>query len=307
MASIRARCLNGLMRLTIRRRLRKGVTLEKMREQAAMNDRRAVGSMHDCTTEEVSGAPAPVLRVTPPDRSGDRAILYFHGGGFCIHMPQVYQRHAARISVHTGASTYLVDYRLAPDHTVATCFDDAYAAYAWLLGTGIPASSVIIAGDSAGGGLTLGTAQHARHNGLPLPAGLLMIAPGLDATFDTPSMRANDGKDPAFTYAGISALRDMTLGNGEDPTDPKLSPLRGSFDGLPPMRLDVGTTELLRDDSRLAAAKAREAGVEAVLREWPSMAHVFQIAPWVPETRQWLAEVAEFTLRCWERPVSRPS
>jgi monoterpene epsilon-lactone hydrolase len=305
MTSIRARCLNGLMRITIRRRLRKGVTLEEMREQAAKNDSRAVGSMHNCTVEEVPGTPVPILRIGVPDCREDRAVLYFHGGGFCIHMPQTYQRHAARISAQTNATVYLVDYRLAPDHPVETCFDDAYAAYAWLLDTGIAASSVIIAGDSAGGGLTLGTCQHARDNGLPLPAGMLMIAPGLDATFDTPSMRANDGKDPAFTFAGISSLRDMTLSNGEDPTDIKLSPGRGSLAGLPPMRFDVGDTELLLDDSRNAAQKAKAEGAEAILREWPAMAHVFQIAPWVPETRQWLAEAGEFMYRCWEMAASR--
>ena len=307
MASIRARCLNGLMRLTVRRHVAKGVTHERMREDAARNDRRAAGSMEDCAVEELSGTPVPISKIAAPGCREDRAILYFHGGGFCIHMPKTYQRHAARISSTTRAPVYLVDYRLAPEHPVATCFDDAYAAYEWLLDQGVAGPSIIIAGDSAGGGLTLGTGQYARDNNLPPPAGLLMLSPGVDATFGTASMRANDGKDPMFTREGIAQLRDITLGAGEDPTDVKLSPARGSLGGLPPMRFDVGSTELLLDDSREAAEKARAQGSVAVIREWPAMAHVFQIVPWVPETRQWLAEAGGFMHLCWEQPVSRQS
>ena len=307
MASIRARCLNGLMRLTIRRRVAKGVTHTQMRADAARNDRRAGGSMGNCTLEDLQDTPVPISRIAAPGCREDRAILYLHGGGFCIHMPKSYQRHAARISEHTNAPVYLVDYRLAPEHPVATCFDDAYAAYEWLLEQDIAASSIIIAGDSAGGGLTLGTCQYARDKGLPLPAGLLMLSPGVDATFDTASMRENDGKDPMFTYEGIIHLRNMTLGKNEDPTDTKLSPARGSLADLPPMRFDVGTTELLLDDSRNTAEKARTQGSDAEVREWPSMAHVFQLVPWLPETRRWLAEIGEFAQRCWDKPLSPQS
>jgi len=305
MASIRARCLNGLMRATVRRSISRGVTHEIMRKDAARNDQRAAGSMEECTLEELTGTPVPIARIAAPGCRDDRAILYFHGGGFCIHMPNNYQRHAARISKVTRSPVYLVDYRLAPEHPVATCFDDAYAAYQWLLDQGVAGSSIIIAGDSAGGSLTLGTCQRARDNGLPLPAGMLMIAPGLDATFDTPSMRENDGKDSMFTYKGILHLRDITLADDEDPADSRLSPSLGSLADLPPMRFDVSNTELLRDDSRNAAEKARAQGSVAVLREWPSMAHVFQIAPWVPETRHWLAEAGGFMQLCWEQAVSR--
>ena len=307
MTSIRARCLNGLMRLTVRRQVAKGVTHERMREDAARNDRRAVGSMEDCAVEELSGTPVPISKIAAPGCREDRAILYFHGGGFCIHLPETYQRHAARISKATNAPVYLVDYRLAPEHLVATCFDDAYAAYQWLLDQDIASSSIIIAGDSAGGGLTLGTCQHARDNCLPLPAGLLLISPGVDATFDKASMRENNGRDPMFTYEGITQLRDITLGPGEDPTDTKLSPARGSLASLPPMRFDVGSTELLLDDSRLAARKAQEQGSVAILREWPSMAHVFQIAAWLPETKQWLAEIGGFAGLCWDQAISPQS
>jgi len=307
MTSIRARCLNGLMRLTVRRRVAKGVTHTRMREDAARNDRRAAGSMGDCTLEELSGTPVPISKIAAPDCREDRAILYFHGGGFCIHLPNTYQRHAARISKSTNAPVYLVDYRLAPEHPVATCFDDAYASYEWLLDQGVAASSIIISGDSAGGGLTLGTCQHARDSGLPLPAGLLLISPGVDATFDTASMRENDGKDPMFTFDGITQLRDITLGADEDPADSKLSPARGSLADLPPMRFDVGNTELLLDDSRNAAEKARTEDSVAVLREWPAMAHVFQIVPWLPETRQWLAEAGGFMQLCWEQAISPQS
>lgn len=300
MTSIRGRLLNGLMRLTIRRRLGKDFTTQTVRDDAAKNDRRAGLHLGDCLAEDVTGAPVPMKKISAPGCRDDRVVLYFHGGGFSIHMPNVYASHAARISQQTGATVYLVDYRLAPEHLVADCFDDAYAAYRWMLDQGTDATSIVIAGDSAGGGLTLGTCQHARDNGWPLPAGMVLLSPGIDATFDTDSMRFNDGKDPMFTRAGITKLRDMTMGADEDRADVKLSPGLGSLAGLPPMRFDVGTTELLLDDSRNAAQKAREQGSEAVVREWPAMAHVYQIAAWVPETRQWLAEAGDFMHQCWK-------
>lgn len=307
MTSIRARLLNGLMRLTLRRRLGKDFTTASMRDQAALNDRRAGLHLGACVAEDLAGVPVPMQKIATPGCRDDRVVLYFHGGGFSIHMPNVYASHAARISQQTDAAVYLVDYRLAPEVLVASCFDDAYAAYRWLLDQGTDASSIIVAGDSAGGGLTLGTCQHARDNAWPLPAGMLLLSPGIDATFDTDSMRFNDGKDPMFSRAGITKLRDMTMGADEDRADVKLSPGLGSLADLPPMRFDVGTTELLLDDSRNAARKAREQGSAAVLREWPSIAHVFQIAPWVPETRKWLAEAGEFMDQCWETAASRRS
>lgn len=301
MTSIRARCLNGLLKITVRRQIKRGVSLDEFRRHSARTDARLGGKIGQCTAEAVVGAPVPTLRIAAPGCRPDRVILYFHGGGFCMHMPNAYKRLAAKISEHTGAVTYLVDYRLAPEHPISACFDDAIASYRWLLDQGRPASSIVIAGDSAGGGLTLGTGQRARDGGLPLPSGLIMLSPGLDATFESASMRENDGKDPMFRYDGLCYLRDLTLGSGENPADPAVSPGRGSFAGLPPMRFDVSTTELLRDDSRMAVKKAREQGSEAVLREWPATAHVFQIAPWVPETRKWLLEASQFAKQCWEK------
>jgi len=300
MTSIRARCLNGLMKLTLRRRIRPGMRLDKMRMQAAKDDRRIGGKIGHCIAREVADAPVPTLRVTAPDSREERVILYFHGGGFCLHMPNIYKRHSARISEQAKATVYLVDYRLAPEHPIASCYDDALASYRWLLDQGTPPSNIIIAGDSAGGALTLGTAQRARDGGLPLPAGLIMLSPGLDATFNTPSQKENDGKDPMFRHAGLCFMRDLTLGAGEDPADPALSPGRGSLAGLPPMRFDVGTTELLRDDSRNAVKKAQEQGSTATLHEWPAMAHVFQIVSWLPETRRWLIDTGDFARQCWE-------
>lgn len=304
MTSIRARCLNGLLRLLMRPRVRPGADLAKMRQQAVNDDRRIGGNIGRCVAEDAVGAPVPTLKVRAPESDESRMVLYFHGGGFCMHLPNIYKRHAARISEHTGAVVCLVDYRLAPEYPIECCYQDALDSYRWLLGQGIPPDAIVIAGDSAGGALTLGTCQRARDQGLPLPAGLLMLSPGLDATFSTPSQSENEGKDPMFRHAGLVYLRDLTLGSGEDPADPMLSPGRASLAGLPPMRFDVGTTELLRDDSRLAARKAQEQGSAAVLREWPSMAHVFQIISWLPETRQWLRESAEFARQCWDRQAA---
>ena len=298
MASIRAHCLNGLMQLTMRSRLRPGVTIDKMRERSARADSRFTKPISQCSVEE-QNSPVAISRVSALGANQHRVILYLHGGGFCLYLPNLYKRHAARLSAATGAVTYLVDYRLAPENPLATCHDDAFTSYRWLLEQGHPSSSIIIAGDSAGGTLSVATCQRVRDAGLPLPAGLLLLSPGLFATFDTPSMYQNDGRDPMFRRQGLSYLRDITLCHGEDLTDPRVSPGLGSFAGLPPMRFDVGTTELLRDDSRLCAHKATEEGSIALLCEWHAMAHAYQVNSWLPETRNWLVEAGNFAHRCW--------
>ena len=152
MTSFRARCLNGLMKLTLRPRIRPGLSLDKMRLQSARADRRIGGKIGDCIATDIEGAPVPTKRITAPNSREDRVILYFHGGGFCMHMPNTYKRHAARISEQTGAVVYLVDYRLTPEHAIHTCFEDAFESYRWLLDQGTPPANIIIAGDSYGQG-----------------------------------------------------------------------------------------------------------------------------------------------------------
>ena len=287
------------MKLTVRRQIRPGVTIAQMRERSARNDRRIGSDVGNCTLLEVGDAPVPVTQVCAPHTSEHRSILYFHGGGFCTFMPNTYRKHAARIANETGATVFLVQYGLAPEQPIGGCFDDAFASYEWLLERGVAPDSILIAGDSAGGGLALRTCQRARDSGLPLPAGQLLLSPGLDATFDNPSMRENDGIDPMMRRAGIAWLRDLTVVAGQDLTDSAISPGRGSMAGLPSMRIDVGTTELLRDDARNAVRKSLMQGSEALLREWTSMPHGFQLFPWLPETRLWLREAASFAERCW--------
>ncbi|WP_030898728.1 alpha/beta hydrolase [Streptomyces sp. NRRL F-5126] len=233
------------------------------------------------TATDLGGRPA--LRVEPatPDAGADggsRAgtILYFHGGGWVFGSPETAMSLTGNLVARTGIPAYSVDYRLAPEHPFPAAIEDTLAAYRALLDGGADPSAVVFAGDSAGGGLAVTTCLAARDAGLPLPAGLVVFSAGLDATRTGESMDTKEGIDPIFTRAALEHTGAMYLA-GADPHQPLLSPaVLADLTGFPPMLLQVGTNELLLDDSTRFAARARAAGVDVVLDVTADVPHVFQ-------------------------------
>ncbi|WP_435172225.1 alpha/beta hydrolase [Actinacidiphila sp. bgisy145] len=218
----------------------------------------------------------PVLRVDPagPPRAG--TILYFHGGGWVSGSPRTALSLTGNLVARTGVPAYSVDYRLAPEHPFPAAIEDAVAAYRALLDAGTPAPSVVFAGDSAGGGLAVTACLAARDAGLPLPAALLALSPGLDATRTGASIDGKEDADPVFTRAGVEYTGAMYLA-GADPRQPLLSPaVSGDLTGFPPILLQVGTNEILLDDATRLATRAREAGVDVILDVTAGVPHVFQ-------------------------------
>jgi monoterpene epsilon-lactone hydrolase len=227
--------------------------------------------------------------ITPSGSPQGGIILYFHGGGFIADCGAIHDSLLAAISRSAGARGLMIDYRLAPEHPFPAATDDCFAAWNWMLSAGFDAGRVVFAGDSAGGNLALVTAMRARDEGLPLPAALVLMSPVLDLTFSGPSFARNDGVDPMFRAETASRIQDW-YAPGLDLADPRISPLFGRADGLPPTQIHVGSSELLLDDTLRYAAKA-PGSLAAV---WHGMPHVFPAIRGLVDGDRAIAEMADF-------------
>ncbi|MFJ6393393.1 alpha/beta hydrolase [Streptomyces sp. NPDC091972] len=216
------------------------------------------------------------LHVTPDNNARPGTLLYFHGGGFVFGSPETALSLTAQLVSRTGFDAYSVDYRLAPEHPFPAGLEDNLSAYRALLDSGLDPSAIAFAGDSAGGGYSVTTALAARDAGLPLPAAIVAFSPGLDATRTGESMTTKEGIDPIFTREAVMHTGAMYLA-GQDPEQPLLSPaLFADLTGFPPLLIQVGTNEILLDDSTRLAARARDAGVDVILDITADAPHVFQ-------------------------------
>jgi monoterpene epsilon-lactone hydrolase len=224
----------------------------------------------------------------------DAALLYLHGGGYVIGSPASHRHLAAAISEAAGISVFSADYRLAPEHPFPAAVDDAVAAYKGLLDSGIPATKLAIAGDSAGGGLTLATLVAARDKKLPMPACAVAISPWADLSQGGESYRTRLKRDPMITKPGLDAMAAAYLG-GADAKTPLASPLFADLKGLPPLLIQVGSEEALHDDSMQLKTRAENAGVDVSVESWGGMVHVWHIFhPILSEGRDAIARIGSF-------------
>jgi acetyl esterase/lipase len=230
--------------------------------------------------------------VEPGTRDEGRVILYLHGGGFIAESPRVHGTLLARLARKARARGFYVSYRLAPEHPYPAGADDCLAAYRYLLAQAIDPARIVIAGDSAGGSLTVITAMRARDDGLPLPAALVLMSPVLDASFSGDSVRRNDGLDPLFRSSVLKSFADYYV-PAERRQEPYVSPLAGDLTGLPPMLVLVGSSEVLLDDSVRLAGRA----ANVTLQVWHDMPHVFPAMPGLPEAGQAIDAMASFIRR----------
>jgi acetyl esterase/lipase len=234
--------------------------------------------------------------IVPINATREKAILYFHGGGFRIGSIASHRDLIARMADAGGCRALAVNYRLAPEHRFPAALDDALAAYGWMLGQGLNANDIAFAGDSAGGNLVLATMLSIRNVGLPLPAAAALMSPWTDVAATGASYVSRADADPIHQRPMILALARNYLGE-DDPFDPLASPLYADLEGLPPLLIQVGDRETVLDDSTSLADKARAAGVDAELQVWDGMIHVFQMFPEIPQAQQAIAAVATFLRR----------
>lgn len=236
----------------------------------------------------------PCEWVVAPGADPDVRLLYLHGGGWVSGSGGNYLPLAADISLATKCAVLLPDYRLAPEHPFPAGLDDCVAAHDWLIANGpsgpSPAKATFIAGDSAGGNLTLATLLALRDRKRRLPAGGIALSPATDFTLASESLKSVH--DPIISARTMPEFRDRYLGK-TDPRDPLASPVFGDYHGIPPLLIQVGEHEMLRDDSVRVAKKAQADGIPVKFEIWPGMVHVFQIRR-LPESREAIDQIAEF-------------
>jgi monoterpene epsilon-lactone hydrolase len=234
----------------------------------------------------------------------DRAILYFHGGGFQMGSIETHRTLAAAIAAAAGVRVLSVNYRLAPEHRFPAPLEDALAAYEWLLAGGLAPRHVALAGDSAGGGLAVSLLLALKARGRALPAAAALMSAWTDMEASGESFASRSAADPFHQRAMIRALAKAYLGPGGEARDPLASPLHGDLSGLPPLLIQVGDNETVLDDSRRLAERAKSAGVTAELEIWPGMFHVFQLyAAELPEARDAVARIGAHLARCLTAPA----
>ena len=238
----------------------------------------------------------PVDIITPPGRDDTASIVYLHGGAYVALSTRSYRRLITHLAVATRSRVVAVDYRLAPEHPYPAALEDAVAAYTAEAADN-PHQQLILAGDSAGGGLTMKTAVALRDRGHRMPAALVCIAPWVDLTCSGESMVTCAPRERVLSPAGL-AIDARAYAGTTDLSSPLVSPLFADLSGLPPMLIQVGADEILLDDSTRLAAAAREAGVPVDLEVWPRLWHDWHLyAGLMPEANAALKVIADFVNR----------
>ena len=239
----------------------------------------------------------PGIECRPVDVADNAPILlYFHGGGFRIASALAYRSYGSHLAAVLSARVLLVEYRLAPENKFPKAVDDCFAVWESLLAEGIDTGRIVIAGDSAGGGLAASVTMHALADGV-LPAGVICCSPWVDLTITADTYDTNAESDKLFSRTSAEEAAPAYLGSA-DPMNPIASPLFGDWDGAPPLLILVGDAEVLLDDSRKLADVAKAAGVDVTLSIYPEMPHIWTMSyPAFPEAVEGVTEMAEFVAR----------
>jgi epsilon-lactone hydrolase len=292
--SLRAEVVRLGVRWFIKRGDRPGATVAQRRQWRTAAERLIPNPPAGTQTTALNAGGVPAVLVVTRASRRDRHILYLHGGGFVTGSSSLYRHLTWRLATAGRARLLSVDYRLAPEHPFPAALEDAVAAYRWLLADGADSRRIAVMGDSAGGNLAFALLLKARDEGLPLPAAAVGLSPWLDLALESPSFRLNAEADPMLNADEAQSLVEYYLA-GADPRMPYASPVYGDPAGLPASLLQVGSDEIVRDDSVRMAEKLRAAGCHVELEVWPRMPHVWHLfAPVLPEARQAIEHIGTF-------------
>jgi acetyl esterase/lipase len=229
-----------------------------------------------CQRQAVTANGVPGEWLTPREAQPDRALLCLHGGGYMQGSSKSHRHYSSRLARAAQARALVPDYRLAPEHPFPAAIEDAVACYRWLLAEGFAPERIGVMGDSAGGGLAVGTVLALRDKGLPLPAAVYVISPWVDLTGVAPSYVARAPLDPVVTLESLHRMAAAYAGE-TDRRHPWLSPVHADLSGLPPLFIHVGTDEILYEDGLRLAEAAETAGVDVTLRVGRQMIHVWPL------------------------------
>ena len=248
----------------------------------------------DVATEDVEVAGRPARWYRPDGGDADRVVLYLHGGAYVSGSLDSHREFCARLALESGANVLALDYRLAPEHPLPAAIDDASAAWAWLIGGGgFQANRAGIAGDSAGGGLTMATLIATRDAGVALPAAAVVLSPWVDVACRQPSYTDRAELEPMLQADFLRADAARYLGDA-DLLDVRANPIDAALAGLPPVLVLVGTDEILYDDSIVLHERLLAAGVDAELIVGEDMFHVWPAFPMLPEAHDAMRSIAAF-------------
>lgn len=243
-----------------------------------------------CQPIGADGVPAEWIRAPDADFG---VILYLHGGAYALGSINTHREFVAQLARATRMRGLALDYRLAPEHPYPAALEDATTAYRWLLAQRFDPSQIIIAGDSAGGGLALATLVSLRDSATPLPAGAVCISPWTDLALTGASIQNKKSVDPILDPDSLEIYARYYAGE-HGRTLPLISPLYADLSGLPPLLIQVSTDEILLNDATRFAKAARKAGVDVTLDVWDEMFHVFQLVTLLPETKKAIERLVGF-------------
>ncbi len=290
--SIRASIVSFVLRRTVRKQMSAFDNPEDIRDQMS----RPMGKTPDSVAIEpvdANGVPAEWVRW--PGCSEDAVLLYFHGGGYVFGNPASHRDLAWRLSRESGASVLMVDYRLAPENRFPAAVEDATSSYRWLLDQSFDPGNILVAGDSAGGGLAVALMVNLKNLGMPQPKAAVLLSPWVDMTSSGESMTANADADAMLSPEAMRLFASHYLGDSSNPEAPLASPVFADLADLPPALILVGSTEVLLSDSERLAEKILASGGEVRLDVWPKMPHVFPVmARMLPEAKKGVSDIATF-------------
>ena len=298
--SFKSRFWRTVLRATFKN---KKLSIAELRANGVKNSKMLGEVSKNITVEKINmeGIQAEWLIPFSSSTRSEKVILYLHGGGYVTGSIEDHRMMCGLLANATETKVLIPEYRLAPEHPFPAALDDALKVYQWLLDQGYSSANMIIAGDSAGGGLSVATVLALKEKSGSLPAAVVCLSPWADLAL-TGQSHATKAKTEAILNKDVLHEWALCYTDESNLTNPLVSPIHGDFHGFPPLLIQVGSEEILLDDSTLLAEKAKSAGVDVTLKIWDGMWHVWQaLGDLIPENKKTFEEIGQFVQRQFGR------
>ena len=298
--SFKSRFWRTILRATFKN---KKLSIAELRANGVKNSKMLGEVSKNITVEKINmeGIQAEWLIPFPSSAHSEKVILYLHGGGYITGSIEDHRMMCGLLANATETKVLIPEYRLAPEHPFPAALDDALKVYQWLLDQGYSSANMIIAGDSAGGGLSVATVLALKEKSGSLPAAVVCLSPWADLAL-TGQSHATKAKAEAILNKDVLHEWALCYTDESNLTNPLVSPIHGDFHGFPPLLIQVGSEEILLDDSTLLVEKAKSAGVHVTLKIWDGMWHVWQaLGDLIPENKKTFEEIGQFVQRQFGR------
>ena len=298
--SFKSRFWRTILRATFKN---KKLSIAELRANGVKNSKMLGEVSKNITVEKINmeGIQAEWLIPFPSSAHSEKVILYLHGGGYITGSIEDHRMMCGLLANATETKVLIPEYRLAPEHPFPAALDDALKVYQWLLDQGYSSTNMIIAGDSAGGGLSVATVLALKEKSGSLPAAVVCLSPWADLAL-TGQSHTTKAKAEAILNKDVLHEWALCYTDESNLTNPLVSPIHGDFHGFPPLLIQVGSEEILLDDSILLAEKAKSAGVDVTLKIWDGMWHVWQaLGDLIPENKKTFEEIGQFVQRQFGR------